>query len=82
MMSVKHISLSGHEQIHSAESLHFTPALESADGTTGSAAVLRLNRGEASTELRGGTAFVMNEQGRTIARYDLGASMVPLRRRA
>jgi hypothetical protein len=28
--------------------------------------------------LTGGTIFVMNEQGKTVSRYDLGASPVPI----
>lgn len=28
--------------------------------------------------LTGGTVFVMNDNGKTVGRYDLGASMIPL----
>lgn len=68
MISVKHISLGGEETIHQARSLHYMP---------GDEPTLRLEAEERDVMLTGGTAFVMNDHGRTIARYDLGASMVP-----
>ena len=76
MISVRHIGVGGLEQIHSAEHLHFTPEIRGAGGEV-EAANLRLVTGEREMTLKGGTAFVMNEAGRTIAKYDLSPSRWP-----
>lgn len=72
MMSVKHIGADGREAVLPATSVRFTPALSSQDGKTGAPATLWLKHGEADDQpITGGRAFVMNDTGATVARYDL-----------
>lgn len=92
MLTVKHIHLDGCEVIHQAHEVSFTPTpteqraktrspIESAH--TGGILTLTkptMDRSESGTYflgLEGGTIFVMNDHGKTVSRYDLGASEVP-----
>jgi hypothetical protein len=75
MFTVKHIHLDGSEEIHETEKVRFTPAGSDLSPTTSSAPdTLWIDSGP----LTGGTLFVMNASGKTVSRYDLGASFVPL----
>ena len=68
MFTVKHIRLSDEEDIYESEEVKFTP----------------FNVGQATPPtvwvdgrpITGGTVFVMNGHGQTVARYDLGGSNV------
>lgn len=73
MLSVKHISLSGEEHIYLAARIRYTPKDHDADRVSTPATVW-----VDDLPLTGGTVFVMNDAGKTVARYDIGASMVPL----
>lgn len=76
MLSVKHISLSGSETILSATRVEYHP--EPVNGVPTQLARLTVFGGPDQQELHGGTVFVMNEAGKTISRYDLGARCVAL----
>lgn len=79
MLTVKQITLSGEEFIWQALApVSYTPA-ELRSGEPRGKNVVSFNTadGVAST-IASGTVFVMNEAGSTLARYDLGASMVPI----
>jgi hypothetical protein len=80
MFTIKHIHLDGSEEIHEAKSVRFSPSnIERLMTLAGDP-----NEPHPDTlwvdgsPLTGGTAFVMNEAGKTVSRYDLGASNVPL----
>lgn len=76
MFTVKHISIDGSENLISAETVRYDPGI-SATGTTpemgGRPTALYID----DAPYGGGTFFVMNANGKTVARYDLGASPVP-----
>jgi len=84
MMTVKHITLSGEEFVYATSHVNFVPAtaLQGANYASGSAAVpdtvWRYDADGVARPITGGTVFVMNEHGKTVSRYDIGASMVPL----
>lgn len=71
MLTVKHICLDGSEAIHETSECRYEMASSDNDRT----AMLWIDR---DAPVIGGTAFVMNSSGKTIARYDLGATIVPL----
>jgi hypothetical protein len=73
MLTVKHISLSGDEVLYQAHECTFSPATD--DGLCPNTVWVG---GDDKTPLTGGTVFVMNDNGKTVARYDLGASQIPL----
>ncbi len=83
MMTVKHITLSGEEFVYPTSHVNFVPASAVGQQGTNSEykpkdAVWRYDADGRAFELSGGTVFVMNEHGKTVARYDIGASMVPI----
>ena len=73
MFTVKHIRLSGEEDLYQSATIRYLPGED--NSTQGFPARLALDLGD---PLTGGTVFVMGDSGKTVARYDLGASMVPL----
>jgi hypothetical protein len=75
MFTVKHISLTGSEEIHQSNACRFTPERHqlTSDQPPNSPATVWIDTGP----LTGGTVFVMNDAGKTVSRYDLGGSMVP-----
>ena len=82
MLSVKHITLSGCEFIYPCFSAEFRPAASKSPDPTCPAprdSVIAFTDGHyVVAEFSDGTVFVMNESGKTISRYDLGASEVCL----
>jgi hypothetical protein len=81
MLTVKQVHLSGIETIRLAKHVEFEPeAIQKSSETpcpSGNRILITLPDGGGET-LYGGTVFVMNDVGKTVSRYDLGASMVPL----
>lgn len=73
MFTIKHIELSGTETLYQAAKPVFHPK----DNSLRAAIEFDVANNEVA-RLEGGTVFVMNDGGKTIARYDLGASNVPL----
>ena len=80
MLAVKHIQLSGHEEIYLTNRVSYEPNFMPTNtaGVSGRPYVWLDGADKPSQQLDGGTVFVMNEMGKTVTRYDLGASMVPL----
>lgn len=87
MLTVKHITLSGTEMIIPASRVWFYPSDDQKQSLKavpqGSGMVTVVPPQSAGLlapheDLHGGTVFVMNEHGKTVSRYDLGASMVPM----
>lgn len=82
MLTIKHIHLSGEEMLYTSPIANYVP--ENATATIGLPASVWIEPGSKVVtsgtryQLTGGTVFVMNEVGKTVARYDIGASMVPL----
>ena len=82
MLTIRHIHLGGEEDIFAVASFRYAPGTEKV-GQQGQSAtpqtiwVRDVAPGD-ERPLTGGTVFVMNENGKTVARYDLGASPVPL----
>jgi len=91
MLTVKHIALSGRETIHLAHEVTFIPTDAASNMKTRSPIESAHEGGRLEIVtpyhvpgepgghvmgLEGGTVFVMNEVGKTVSRYDLGASNV------
>lgn len=76
MFTLKHISIRGEERLYRADSVHFTPGVETAHCR--SISTFKFINDGVEESLAGGTIFAMNENGKTVARYDLGASPVPI----
>lgn len=77
MMSVKHITFRGEEFIYPTSHVNYVPA--SAINDAGSPDTVWIYPpDQPALPLNGGTIFVMNEHGKTVSRYDIGASAVPL----
>lgn len=76
MMTVKHITLSGEEYIYPTTHVNFVPdaALNQVVNQVGGKDTVWLYPPDHPAQpLNGGTVFVMNEHGKTVSRYDLGA---------
>jgi hypothetical protein len=79
MFTVKHIDSGGEERIFEAEKVRFTP------GTPGTPECSQAPKtlwvldppGISDWPVTGGTVFVMNENGKTVGRYDLDDSPNP-----
>ena len=79
MFTIKHVRLCGEEQITQVETVRFVPAKIGTQGQSETPPTLWVaERGFDERPVTGGTVFVMNEQGKTVSRYDLGASPVPI----
>jgi hypothetical protein len=91
MLTVKHIAADGREGLYQAYEVNFAPTPEAQRVKTrspiesahagGSVMLIKpaMNPGEIGSYtlgLEGGTIFVMNDVGKTVSRYDLGASDV------
>lgn len=81
MLTIKHISLSGEEMLYTSPIANYVPSR--ATERVGDPATVWIEPGSHVTAgtrypLTGGTIFVMNDHGKTVARYDIGASMIPL----
>ena len=81
-LALKHIELSGREKIYPAHHVEFRPAGWTPESGA-QESVQNADRVLAFTEEHyivaecfGGTVFVMNENGSTVSRYDLGGSMI------
>lgn len=75
MLTVKHITLSGEEFVYPTPSVNFVPD-RARSQASGSDSLWIYEPDGRPRELTGGTVFVMNERGKTVSRYDLGASPV------
>lgn len=75
MLTVKQIHLSGLETIRLAKQVEYEPNGRVTPGQREVWVTLPNGDGEV---LAGGTVFVMNDLGKTVTRYDMGASQVPL----
>lgn len=79
LFTVKHITLSDQEFLYQTANINFEPRglTDGTDCGPSAPRVVLTDNGE-RLFLGGGTVFVMNENGKTVARYDLGASNVPI----
>lgn len=78
MLTVKHIGLSGEEMLYTTPVVNYVPGTDKSPIGDPATVWIEPDKSGARYPLTGGTVFVMNEAGRTVARYDIGASMVPL----
>jgi hypothetical protein len=81
MMTIKHMTLSGEEFIYPTSHVNLVPAAarEKPEGGPTPADILwRYDADGRSHPIHSGTCFVMNDHGKTVARYDLSATNVPL----
>lgn len=77
MMTVKHITLSGEESVYPTNWVNYVPA--SALNDRDAVDTIWIYTADTPAQpLTGGTVYVMNEHGKTVSRYDIGASQVPL----
>lgn len=75
MFSVRHIQPTGEECLYLAKQVRYTPAnfQHSPDSVGGTAEHVWLDFPDGGTQaFAWGEFFVMNETGKTVARYDLG----------
>lgn len=70
MMTIKHIDLSGKEFVYPTTHINFVPGDRNGTTTT-SPIVWRYDEEGCAHEIDNGTVYVMNEHGRTVARYNL-----------
>ena len=85
MLTVRHIHLTGGEEIMLVHSARFAPgrgmegrpALVNGESATPDTLWVSFAAGQSEEPLTGGTVFVMNDLGKTVAHYDLGGSAVP-----
>lgn len=81
MLTAKHISLNGSERVFEVASFRFEPGHEmfGQQGQSGTPPTIwvRYEPSQDESPVTGGTVFLMNSGGKTVARYDLGASPVP-----
>ena len=77
MLTVKHVHASGNESIHVAREVRFDRG--AAPDSITDAPTLWIDTPTGDTQALGsfGTFFVMNDAGRTIARYNLGGVVAP-----
>lgn len=77
MFIVKHIGPSGAEKLHQTPTIRYSPGLAPIDAGYVSPAPatvwVRDKADEPEFPLTGGTVFVMNDNGKTVARYNLVA---------
>lgn len=82
MFTIRHIHLAGDENIFSVNAMRFSPGTESVglQNQSGTPPTLWISDDDHTAEwpVTGGTVFVMNASGKTVARYDLGASPIPI----
>lgn len=73
MMSLKHVALSGEEYVYPTTHVNFIPAAvkNCAPATAG---LWRYDEDGRAHEIDNGLVFVMNEHGRTVARYMISAN--------
>lgn len=77
MLTIKQITSSGEEYIHEAEDVTFTPASAKRIAPAENSVWYKARDGRLR-EIISGSVFVMNEHGKTVAKYELGVSKVPL----
>lgn len=77
MLTVKHVHASGNESIHIAREVRYDCG--SAPDSITDAPTLWIDTPSGDTQALGswGTFFVMNEAGKTVARYNLGGIVAP-----
>lgn len=73
MMTIKHITLSGEEFVFPATRINYVPlsATTLAGRDEPPATLWHYNAEGSATPITGGSVYVMNEHGRTVARYTL-----------
>lgn len=81
MLTVKHIEVTGHENIHPATRVSYQPRMErgravepGVDGSEVSAHCVFIDTPKGDTIALGsfGSVYVMNDAGKTVAKYELG----------
>lgn len=70
MMTIKHISISGEERLFEAKSVRLS------SNETPETVWFTTPDGK-QEPLTGGTVYVMNDNGKTVSRFDIGASPEP-----
>ena len=79
MMTLKHIELDGREAIYEVSKVWFEPSYKAEYGRSGKTVPDTLHASAAAPsekdpiKISHGTVFVMNQCGKTVSRYDLGA---------
>lgn len=78
MLTVKHIEPSGHESIHPAVRVSFQPRAQLEDKSWAAQCVF-IDTPKMETIALGswGAIYVMNDAGKTVAKYDLGGWETP-----
>lgn len=74
MFTIKHIQSDSCEDLVLVEQIRFAPGTPDSSDKTGTPPTVWCD----GVPFTGGTIFVMNAAGKTVSRYDLGASPVPL----
>jgi hypothetical protein len=70
MMTIKHVDLHGEEFVYPTTHINFVPA-SAKNCAPASDSLWRYDEEGRASEITDGRAYVMNEHGKTVARYDL-----------
>lgn len=73
MMTIKHVDLTGEEFVYPTTHINYVPAAVK-PCTTATPSVWRYDDDGRAYEIDNGSVFVMNEHGRTVARYSISAN--------
>jgi hypothetical protein len=71
MLTIRHVESCAHEQIFQVTDVSYQP--ENAGGTTAPETVFGYREPGHPLQFTDGLIYVMNDNGKTVAKYDLGA---------
>jgi hypothetical protein len=71
MFTVKHIGSFGQEELFQTPTFSYSPGINANEGGV---PTVYVERGDSELDITGGMVFVMNDSGKTVARYKLGVS--------
>jgi hypothetical protein len=72
MLTIKHIARTGHERTASADDVYFDPATgENGEYPKGQVVAYGMPRSDAVSHFSDGIVYVMNDNGSTVAKYNL-----------
>lgn len=77
MMTVKHVDSRGEEFVYPTTHVNFVPA-EAKNCAPASRSLWRYDEDGRAHEISTGRAYVMNEHGQTVARYELTTDKSPI----
>ena len=73
MMTIKHVARSGEEYVYATSHVNFVPTSALGLGSTTPDTLWHYGSEGDAQPITDGTVFVMNEHGKTVSKYELGA---------